>query len=191
MEKRTTFAVSALFLGVIFGLAIAVAVAQNAPAGQRGGGAAVTPPCGPNLPAEIKNVAKDSRCFELRTYTVREGSSLDLLHSRFRNHTTALFKKHGMSIIGYWQPVAKRDTLVYLLAYKDGAARDAAWAAFQADPEWVKARTAIQVNVQVDNVFMSATDYSPMKELLDLRHPTSSARRKRPAGWPSRCRTAD
>ena len=130
MEKRTTFAVSALFLGVIFGLAIAVAVAQNAPAGQRGGGAAVTPPCGPNLPAEIKNVAKDSRCFELRTYTVREGSSLDLLHSRFRDHTTALFKKHGMSIIGYWQPVAKRDTLVYLLAYKDGAARDAAWAAF-------------------------------------------------------------
>ena len=163
MEKRTTFAVSALFLGVIFGLAIAVAVAQNAPAGQRGGGAAVTPPCGPNLPAEIKNVAKDSRCFELRTYTVREGSSIDLLHSRFRDHTTALFRKHGMTIIGYWQPVAKPNTLIYILAYKDGAARDTAWAAFNADPEWVKARTAIQVNVQVDNVFMSATDYSPMK----------------------------
>ena len=55
------------------------------------------------------------------------------------------------------------DTLVYLLAYKDGTARDAAWAAFQADPEWVKTRTEMQVNVQVDNVFMSATDYSPMK----------------------------
>jgi hypothetical protein len=45
----------------------------------------------------------------------------------------------------------------------DGAARDAAWAAFQADPEWVKTRTEMQVNVQVENVFMSATDYSPMK----------------------------
>jgi hypothetical protein len=65
-----------------------------------------------------------------------------------------------MTIIGYWQPVAKRDTLIYLLAYKDGAARDAA---FQADPEWVKTRTAMQVSVQVENVFMSATDYSPMK----------------------------
>jgi NIPSNAP len=94
---------------------------------------------------------------------VREGSSLDLLHSRFRDHTTALFKKHGMTIIGYWQPVTKRDTLIYMLAYKDGAARDAAWAAFQADPEWVKTRTEMQVNVQVDNVFMSATDYSPVK----------------------------
>ena len=31
------------------------------------------------------------------------------------------------------------------------------------DPDWVKTRTEMQVNLQVDNVFMSATDYSPMK----------------------------
>jgi hypothetical protein len=149
----------------MLGLAVVVAAAQNAAAGQAGRGAppAATPPCGPNLPANIKNVAKDSRCFELRTYTVQEGSSIDLLHSRFRDHTTALFRKHGMTIVGYWQPVAKPNTLIYLLAYKDGAARDAAWAAFGADPEWVKTRTAMQVSVQVDNVFMSATDYSPLK----------------------------
>jgi hypothetical protein len=138
--------------------------AQNAPAGQGARGAApATPPCGPNLSSGIKNVAKDSRCFELRTYMVREGSSIDLLHSRFRDHTTALFKKHGMTIVGYWQPVTKPNTLIYILAYKDGAARDAAWTAFGADPEWVKTRTEMQVDVQVDNVFMSATDYSPLK----------------------------
>ena len=120
-----------------------------------------TPACGPNL--TIKNVDKQSRCFELRTYTVREGSSIDLLHSRFRDHTTALFKKHNMTVVGYWQPVAKPDTLIYILAYKDAAARDAAWAAFNVDPEWVKTRTEMQVAVQVENVFMAATDYSPMK----------------------------
>ena len=162
-KKRFVLAGFAGILGVILGLALAVAAAQNGPPGQGGRGATPTPPCGPNLPAEIKNVTKDSRCFELRTYTVREGSSIDLLHSRFRDHTTALFKKHGMTIVGYWQPVTKPDTLVYILAYKDGGARDAAWAAFQADPEWVKTRTAMPVNVQVDNVFMSATDYSPLK----------------------------
>jgi hypothetical protein len=168
MVKRYT-RVRMIGLGaVIAGVAISAVAVRSALAGQagqagRGAPPAPTPPCGPNLPADIKNVARDSRCFELRTYTVREGSSLDLLHSRFRDHTTALFKKHGMTIVGYWQPVAKRDTLIYLLAYKDGAARDAAWAAFQADPEWVKTRTEMQVNVQVDNVFMSATDYSPMK----------------------------
>jgi len=168
MKKRSAVDGSAGLLGLIGCLAIAVLAisgpaVQNVLAGQGGQGAAATPPCGPNLPAGVKNVAKDSRCFELRTYTVAAGSSIDLLHSRFRDHTTALFKKHGMTIIGYWQPVTKRDTLVYLLAYKDGAARDAAWAAFQADPEWVKTRSEMQVSVQVDNVFMSATDYSPMK----------------------------
>ena len=166
MEKR--LALTGSCLAMILGLATVVAGAQSAPAGQaapagRGAPPAPTPPCGPNLPADVKNVTKDSRCFELRTYTVQPGSSLDLLHSRFRDHTTALFKKHGMTIIGYWQPVTKPNTLIYLLAYKDGAARDAAWAAFGADPEWVKTRTAMQVAVQVDNVFMSATDYSPMK----------------------------
>lgn len=123
---------------------------------------APSPLCGQNLPA-AKNVDKQSRCFELRVYTVREGSSIDLLHSRFRDHTTALFKKHGMTVVGYWQPVAKPNTLVYLLAYKDSEARDASWAAFGADPEWVKTRTEMAVSVQVESTFMSATDYSPMK----------------------------
>lgn len=135
--------------------------APAAPATPAARGAQPTPPCGPNL--TIKNVDKQSRCFELRTYTVREGSSIDLLHSRFRDHTTALFKKHGMTVVGYWQPVAKPNTLIYILAYKDAAARDASWAAFNVDPEWVKTRTEMAVNVQVENVFMSATDYSPMK----------------------------
>jgi hypothetical protein len=135
----------------------APAAGQARPAAPR-----ATPPCGPNLPA-AKNVAPQSRCFELRTYTVRPGSSIDLLHSRFREHTSALFIKHGMTIVGYWQPVEKPDTLIYMLAYKDNAARDAAWSAFNADPDWVKTRTEMQVNVQVENVFMSATDYSPLK----------------------------
>jgi hypothetical protein len=123
----------------------------------------VTPPCGPGQPASSRSVDASSRCFELRTYTVREGSSIELLHSRFREHTSALFRKHGMTIIGYWQPVSKPDTLVYMLAYRDNAARDAAWAAFNADPEWIKTRTEMAVNVQVDNLFLGATDYSPIK----------------------------
>lgn len=154
MTRRWILAGSTCLLVVVLGLLIAVAAPQRGPL--------PTPACGPDL-TDLKNVANDSRCFELRTYTVREGSSIDLLHTRFRDRTNALFKKHGMSVIGYWQPVAKRDTLVYLLAYKDGKARDAAWAAFGADPEWVKTRTEMPVNVQIESVFMSATDYSPLK----------------------------
>src|SRR5262245_12102210 len=137
---------------------------QPAGAPARGGrGPAPTPPCGPAVTG--KNIGKDSRCFELRTYTVRaEGpGNIDLLHARFREHTNKLFIKHGMTIVGFWQPVTKPDTLIYLMAYKDAAARDASWAAFGADPEWVKTRTEMNVNVQVENIFMVATDYSPIK----------------------------
>jgi hypothetical protein len=89
--------------------------------------------------------------------------TIDLLHSRFRDATTRLFVKHGMTIVGFWQPLTKPDTLIYLMAYKDGATRDAEWAAFNADPEWVKTRTEMNVGVSVDSVFMNATDYSPVK----------------------------
>jgi NIPSNAP len=166
MRKGSVFVASAAFTWVwIIGILMFITQGASALSAAQGAApaAAPTPPCGPNLPADIKNVARESRCFELRTYTVREGSSIDLLHSRFRDHTTALFRKHGMTIIGYWQPLAKPNVLIYILAYKDAAARDKAWAAFNADPEWVKTRTEMQVNVQVDNVFMSATDYSPLK----------------------------
>ena len=141
---------------------IAAVVSKEIPARQHATPAqAATPPCGPGL--DIKNTAKDSRCFELRTYTVREGSSADVLHARFRQRTIALFQKHGMTVVGFWQPVARLDQLVYILAYRDAAARDSAWSAFSADPDWVKTRTEMQVTVDVKSTFMVATDYSPIK----------------------------
>jgi hypothetical protein len=110
-------------------------------------------------------MAPTSRCFELRTYTVRaEGpGDINLLHARFRDATTRLFLKHGMELVGFWQPVAQPDTLIYMLAYKDNAARDASWAAFNTDPEWVEVRTKMNVGVSVVSVFMNAADYSPIK----------------------------
>src|SRR4051812_43359457 len=123
-----------------FGLAVLLCCSAHAQAPARGAALAPSPSptCGPNVP--MRNVAADSRCFELRTYTVSTtaGSSNDVLHARFRDHTNRLFKKHGMTIVGFWQPVSRPDQLIYILAYKNAAARDASWAAFQADPEWVK-----------------------------------------------------
>jgi hypothetical protein len=148
---------------VALSAASAGAQAPAAPAGR--GGQAPTPPCGPGVTG--KNIASDSRCFELRTYTVRaEGpGSIDLLHDRFRQHTNRLFRKHGMTIVGFWQPLntGMDRTLIYLLAYKDGAARDAAWNAFRNDAEWKDVTSKMQVGTQVESVFMNSTDYGPMK----------------------------
>ena len=152
-------------------LALPLTTAAQAPAAQPAqgaparGGQAPTPPCGPGLTG--KNIASDSRCFELRTYTVRaEGpGSIDLLHDRFRQHTNRLFRKHGMTIVGFWQPLnaGTERTLIYVLAYKDAAARDAAWNGFRNDPEWKEVVSKMQVGTQVDSVFMVSTDYGPMK----------------------------
>lgn len=145
----------------IFG-STATPASHQIPAAQRALPARpATPPCGPGL--DSKNVARTSRCFELRIYTIAQGSSADVLHARFRERTIPLFRKHGMTVIGFWQPVARLDQLVYILAYRDAAARDSAWASFNTDPEWLRTRTEMQVSVDVENRFMVATDYSPLQ----------------------------
>jgi hypothetical protein len=134
----------------------AAARSQNAPA---------------SAPAAVsQSIAKGSRTFELRTYYAAPGK-LEELHARFRNHTIALFKKHGMTTVGFWAPTSPADaaanTLVYVLAYPSDDAREAAWKAFGSDPEWIAARDASERNgkivTKVDSVMLKATDYSELK----------------------------
>lgn len=110
-----------------------------------------------------------TRVYELRTYTAPEGK-LDALQARFRDHTIKLFEKHGMTNIGYWVPMdgeKSKNTLIYLLAHDSREAADKSWKAFRDDPEWVKARTASEVNGKitdkVESVFLTPTDYSKLK----------------------------
>lgn len=111
----------------------------------------------------------DTRIFELRTYHAAPGK-MDALNARFRDHTCELFKKHGMTIIGFWIPSDAKDAdkiLVYLLAFPSREAADRSWKAFGADPEWKKAKEASEregpLVEKVDRVFLNPTDYSPMK----------------------------
>ena len=161
---RRILSISSIFVAAALVMPMTAAAQAPAPAPQRGGGAP-TPPCGPGVTG--KNISSDSRCFELRTYTVKGDGpgSIDLLHSRFREHTNRLFRKHGMTIVGFWQALnpGMENTLIYLLSYKDGAARDAAWNAFRTDPEWTKVVKEMQVGTSVQSVFMNSTDYGPMK----------------------------
>jgi hypothetical protein len=115
-----------------------------------------------------ESIAKNSRCFEMRTYYPAAGK-FEALHARFRDHTNKLFVKHGMELIGYWvaSDKEKGDRLVYILAHKSREAADKSWQDFQNDPDWKKARNESEANgklvEKVDRVFMAATDYSPIK----------------------------
>ena len=110
------------------------------------------------------------RVFELRTYTASPGK-LDALNARFRDHTIALFKKHGMEVVAFWEPLDKEagagEKLIYMLAHPSRAAADASWKAFRDDPEWIKVKADSEkggpLTTKIESVFLAGTDYSPLK----------------------------
>ncbi|MBA4032111.1 MAG: NIPSNAP family protein [Planctomyces sp.] len=110
--------------------------------------------------------AKAPKLYELRTYTTLPGR-LDALNKRFRDHTTKLFAKHGMTNVIYLTPVKSENTLVYLIAHENEAAAAASWKAFREDPEWKVAREASEADgkivEKVESVYLTPTDYSAMK----------------------------
>jgi hypothetical protein len=120
--------------------------------------------------AASPSIAKDSRCFEMRTYYAAPGKFEDM-NKRFRDHTCALFKKHGIELVGFWIPQEKEkgseNTMVYILAHKSREEAKKSWAAFSNDPEWQKVRAESEANgklvEKMESVYLSATDYSPMK----------------------------
>lgn len=113
--------------------------------------------------------AQGERIFEMRTYTALPGR-LDALNARFRNHTTRIFEKHGMTNVGYWTPQEAplaENTLLYILAHDSREAGQASWDAFRADPEWAQVSEESQrdgrIVESVDVLWLEATDYSKIK----------------------------
>jgi hypothetical protein len=120
-------------------------------------------------PWDVVHAQSNQRVFELRTYTAPEGK-LDALSARFRDHTLELFKKHGITSVGYFLPQdapKSQNTFIYILAHPDRQTAQKNWAAFQADPEWRKAFAESEaqgtLTSKVESVFLTPTDYSPMK----------------------------
>jgi hypothetical protein len=109
------------------------------------------------------------RVFELRTYTCFDGR-LDALRARFRDHTIAIFARHGMTSIGYWVPTdpeKSKNTLVYIIAHPSLEEAKKHWAEFRDDPEWKKVSADSEkdgkIVSHVDSVFMTPADFSQIK----------------------------
>jgi hypothetical protein len=105
--------------------------------------------------------------YELRIYTAHPGK-LGALIARFRDHTCALFEKHGIKNVGYWTNSigGRSDELWYMLAYDDLAHRERAWAAFASDPEWLEARAESEKDGplvhHLENRILNPTRFSPL-----------------------------
>ena len=75
-----------------------------------------------------------------------------------------------MESIGYWvpqDPEKSKNTLIYILAHPSMEAARKNWAAFQSDPEWVKAKAdseaAGPIVQKTESVYMDPTEFSMLK----------------------------
>ena len=114
-------------------------------------------------------VQASTRVFELRTYTANAGK-FDAMKARFRDHILPLFKKHNLTVVGFWTPAdppLSENTLIYILAHDSREAAKTNWAAFSADPVrkqvWADTEKDGPINMKVESVYLNPTDFSPIK----------------------------
>ncbi len=105
--------------------------------------------------------------YEYRAYYVMPGRMPDV-QKRFADVTMALFKKHGVRVVGFWEPViGESNELVYICQFDDLEHRERAWKAFGADPDWQAARKASELNgplvQRVVNKIWRPTSFSPLQ----------------------------
>lgn len=114
--------------------------------------------------------AEKPRVFELRVYHSPTYRQLAALHERFAGPEIKIFHRSGIHPILYSSTLIGPDTpnLTYLIPFDSLADREKAWAAFSADPEWVKVRKeSIDRNGQISSVqnisLWKAAEYSPIR----------------------------
>jgi len=106
----------------------------------------------------------NAEVYELRTYTAAPGK-MEALKARFRDYALPAFARHGLKVMGtLWTPTEEADgkgnVIIYVLVHKSREEATKNWAAFQADPEWIKGRAEsvkdgqLTIPMGVKSVFM-------------------------------------
>ena len=132
---------------------------------------------------EIKNnniLTQKNEVYELRIYYTHEGKFNDII-SRFENHTTKLFEKHGFVNVGYWTSQSREEpsfadeilnnkdqgALYYIVSFPNMEERDKSWELFINDADWKKAynesRKDGPIVSRIEQVFLNPTTFSNLK----------------------------
>jgi hypothetical protein len=125
----------------------------------------------PYSPEVVVNAEREKpRLFELRVYHSPTWRQLVALHERFAGPEIRIFQRVGVHPILYTSTVAgaHMPNLTYITPFDNLAAREKAWEAFAADPEWIKVRKeSIDKHGQISSVIQiavyRAAAYSPVK----------------------------
>ena len=106
--------------------------------------------------------------YELRAYEAVPGK-LPALISRFENHTTRFFTKHGITVIGFWTTLIgpSANDFTYLVAYENMADREKKWTMFSTDPDWLAIKRETEKDgplwANIRNQFLTPTSFSPLQ----------------------------
>lgn len=120
--------------------------------------------------APLAEKPKHPRVFELRVYHSPTERQQRFLHERFAGPEIPIFHRSGVNPILYADTIAgpNMPNLTYLTPFADFGAREKAWDAFGADPDWLKAREeSIQRGGQIVTnstvTLMRAAAFSPIQ----------------------------
>lgn len=109
------------------------------------------------------------RFFEVRVYHAPGSAALRALHERFAGGETKIFHKVGINPILYATTLVgpNMPNLTYLIPFESLAAREKAWNAFGADPDWIKLNGDFvqkhgSVPTVIDVSIYRATGFSPV-----------------------------
>lgn len=118
----------------------------------------------------LKEKPKTARVFELRIYHSPTQRQLQYLHERFAGPEIGIFHRCGIFPILYADTVFGTNVpnQTYLMPFENLAAREKAWDAFAADPEWINSRDesiARGGQIVADNniTLLKPTPYSPIQ----------------------------
>ncbi len=103
--------------------------------------------------------------YELRIYRCLPGR-LPALIKRFEEHTLQLWERHGIQQAGFWTTLIgeSNNDLTYMIRWESMADREARWAKFMADPDWIAARAASEADgpilANVSSQLLAPTKFS-------------------------------
>jgi hypothetical protein len=127
-------------------------------------------PYSPEIVPAAAGSAAPPRIFELRVYHSPTWRQLQALHERMAGPEMKIFHRVGVRPILYSSTIvgARIPNLTYVIPFENLAAREKAWAAFGADPEWIKLREeSTRKDGEISSVrqmsIYRATPYSPVR----------------------------
>ena len=93
---------------------------------------------------------------------------MEAIHQRFSEHTLALFTKHGIRTVDFWEDADGANKIYYILEHKDKQARDLSFEAFMIDPEWNRVKTESEkegpIVEKIESYLMNRVPYYPASQ---------------------------